>query len=67
MKMGQKSPIKYVFYVIKENRTYDQVLSDVKGGNGDTTLLLFGRKYTHGQQKRLIGLKYSLLRRYSKH
>jgi YVTN family beta-propeller protein len=49
MKMGQKSPIKYVFYVIKENRTYDQVLSDVKGGNGDTTLLLFGKKYTPNQ------------------
>ncbi len=49
MKMGQQSPIKYVFYVIKENRTYDQVLSDVKGGNGDTSLLLFGRKITPNQ------------------
>lgn len=49
MKMGQKSPIKYVFYVIKENRTYDQVLADVKGGNGDTSLLLFGRKITPNQ------------------
>ena len=49
MKLGQVSPIKYVFYVIKENRTYDQVLSDMKGGNGDTTLLLFGRKYTPNQ------------------
>ncbi|MFL0162035.1 alkaline phosphatase family protein [Aquirufa salirivi] len=49
MKAGQVSPIKYVFYVIKENRTYDQVLADVKGGNGDTTLLLFGRKYTPNQ------------------
>ena len=49
MKAGQKSPIKYVFYVIKENRTYDQVLADVKGGNGDTSLLLFGRKNTPNQ------------------
>jgi YVTN family beta-propeller protein len=49
VKAGQKSPIKYVFYVIKENRTYDQVLADVKGGNGDTSLLLFGRKNTPNQ------------------
>jgi YVTN family beta-propeller protein len=40
MKVGAASPIKHVFYIIKENRTYDQVLSDVKGGNGDTSLLL---------------------------
>lgn len=50
-KLGEKSPIKYVFYILKENRTYDQVLSDVKGGNGDTTLLLFGEKYTPNQHK----------------
>ena len=42
----QPSPIKYVFYVIKENRTYDQVLGDLPGGNGDTSLVLFGRKIT---------------------
>jgi YVTN family beta-propeller protein len=48
-KLGKESPIKYVFYVIKENRTYDQVLADMKGGNGDTTLLLFGRKITPNQ------------------
>ena len=46
MKVGDKSPIKYVFYVIKENRTYDQVLGDVKKGNGDTSLCLFGEKIT---------------------
>jgi YVTN family beta-propeller protein len=49
MRIGKPSPIKYVFYVIKENRTYDQVLADVKGGNGDTSLLLFGRKVTPNQ------------------
>jgi len=47
--IGKGSPVKHVFYIIKENRTYDQVLADVKGGNGDTTLLLFGRKYTPNQ------------------
>lgn len=51
MKVGEKSPIKYVFYIIKENRTYDQVLSDVKGGNGDTSLLLFGDSVTPNQHK----------------
>jgi DNA-binding beta-propeller fold protein YncE len=51
MKVGDASPIKYVYYILKENRTYDQVLSDVAGGNGDTTLLLFGEKYTPNQHK----------------
>lgn len=40
------SPIKHVFYIIKENRTYDQVFGDIKKGNGDSTLCLFGRKVT---------------------
>ena len=45
-KAGDPSPIKYVFYILQENRTYDQVLSDMPGGNGDTSLLLFGRRIT---------------------
>lgn len=48
-KVGDPSPIKYVFYVIKENRTYDQVLGDVKEGNGDSSLVLFGEKITPNQ------------------
>jgi YVTN family beta-propeller protein len=44
--IGEPSPIKYVFYVIKENRTYDQVLGDMPEGNGDPTLCLFGEKVT---------------------
>jgi YVTN family beta-propeller protein len=51
MKVGNPSPIKYVFYIIKENRTYDQVLADVPGGNGDTSLLLFGERITPNQHK----------------
>lgn len=43
---GEKSPIKYVFYIIKENRTYDQVLGDMPNGNGDTSLCIFGEKVT---------------------
>ena len=49
MKVGDTSPIKYVFYIIKENRTYDQVLGDVKEGNGDTSLVLFGEHVTPNQ------------------
>ena len=50
-KLGDPSPIKYVFYIIKENRTYDQVLGDVKEGNGDPSLVLFGEKVTPNQHK----------------
>jgi len=46
MKVGAASPIKHVFYIIKENRTYDQVLGDMTKGNGDTSLVLFGKKIT---------------------
>jgi YVTN family beta-propeller protein len=49
MKVGDGSPIKYVFYIIKENRTYDQVLGDMKEGNGDTSLVLFGEHITPNQ------------------
>jgi YVTN family beta-propeller protein len=45
-KLGEKSPIKHVFYIIKENRTYDQVLGDMPQGNGDTSLCIFGKHVT---------------------
>ncbi|MEO6731668.1 MAG: bifunctional YncE family protein/alkaline phosphatase family protein [Ferruginibacter sp.] len=51
MKVGAASPIKHVFYIIKENRTYDQVLGDMPGGNGDTSLVLFGERITPNQHK----------------
>jgi len=44
--IGQPSPIKHVFYIIKENRTYDQVYGDVPQGNGDPSLAIFGRNVT---------------------
>jgi DNA-binding beta-propeller fold protein YncE len=44
--VGGASPIKHVFYVIRENRTYDQVLGDLTAGNGDPRLALFGRDVT---------------------
>jgi len=46
MKIGNPSPIKHVFYIIKENRTYDQVLGDMPEGNGDSSLCIFGEKIT---------------------
>jgi len=45
-RVGDPSPIKYVFYIIKENRTYDQVLGDMPEGDGDTSLCLFPEKIT---------------------
>jgi YVTN family beta-propeller protein len=45
-KSGFNLPVKYVFYIIKENRTYDQVLGDLGRGNGDPKLTLFGRSVT---------------------
>ncbi len=51
MKVGDISPIKYVFYIVKENRTYDQVLGDVKAGNGDPSLCLFPENITPNQHK----------------
>jgi YVTN family beta-propeller protein len=59
MKVGDKSPIKHVFYILKENRTYDQVFGDMKEGNGDSTLTLFGEKYTPNQHK--LAREYVLL------
>jgi len=44
--VGDASPIKHVFYVIRENRTYDQVFGDIPQGNGDKTLTLFGEDVT---------------------
>ena len=46
MHVGQGSPIKHVLYVIMENRTYDQVFGDIPKGNGDPSLVLFGRDVT---------------------
>jgi YVTN family beta-propeller protein len=45
-KIDDPTPIKYVLYIIKENRTYDQVFGDMPRGNGDPNLCLFGRDVT---------------------
>ena len=46
VKIGDPSLIKHVFVIIRENRTYDQILGDVPAGNGDPTLAVFGGIYT---------------------
>ena len=48
---GEPSVFKHVVYVIKENRTYDQVLGDIPAGNGDPSLVLFGERVTPNQHK----------------
>jgi DNA-binding beta-propeller fold protein YncE len=50
-KVGETSPIKHVLYIIKENRTYDQILGDIKEGNGDPSLCLFGEKVSPNHHK----------------
>ena len=45
-KIGDPSLIKHVFLIIRENRTYDQILGDVAAGNGDPSLAVFGGKDT---------------------
>jgi YVTN family beta-propeller protein len=50
-RIGEPSLIKHVVYVIKENRTYDQVLGDVAAGNGDPSLCIFGERVTPNQHK----------------
>jgi YVTN family beta-propeller protein len=44
--VGVGSKIKHVIYIIKENRTYDQVLGDMPKGNGDARLAIFGQEVT---------------------
>jgi len=48
---GVASPIENVIYIVKENRTYDQVLGDMKEGNGDASLVLFGEPVTPNEHK----------------
>ncbi len=56
-KVGEASPIKYVLYIIKENRTYDQVLGDFKdahgrpAGKGDPNLVMYGENVTPNQHQ----------------
>ncbi|MGW2839464.1 alkaline phosphatase family protein [Streptomyces sp. NPDC001493] len=48
-RLGDPSTIKHVFMIVKENRTYDQVLGDIPEGNGDPSLTQFGENVTPNQ------------------
>ncbi len=50
-RVGEPSLFKHVVYIIKENRTYDQVLGDIKEANGDAALCTFGEEVTPNQHK----------------
>ena len=56
---GGKNPFKHVIYVIKENRTYDQVLGDLKIGDGDPSLTLYGADITPNEHK--LALQFGVL------
>ncbi len=49
--MGEPCVFKHVIYIIKENRSYDQVLGDAAPGNGDPDLCVFGRRITPNQHQ----------------
>ena len=54
-----QNPIKHVIYVIKENRTYDQILGDLKVGDGDASLTLYGEDITPNEHK--LALQFGVL------
>ena len=58
-KVGDPSPIKHIIYIIKENRTYDQVFGDMPRGNGDPSLVMFGAEVTPNHHK--LAEEYVLL------
>jgi YVTN family beta-propeller protein len=58
-RIGEPSLIKHVVYIIKENRTYDQVLGDITEGNGDPSLCIFGEHITPNQHK--LAREFTLL------
>jgi len=50
-RVGEPSVFQHVLYIIKENRTYDQVLGDIAAGNGNADLCTFGERVTPNQHK----------------
>ncbi len=58
-RIGEPSVFKHVVYIIKENKTYDQVFGDVPAGDGMKSLCIFGNEVTPNQHK--MAKEYSLL------
>jgi hypothetical protein len=57
--LAHSNPIRHVIYIIKENRTYDQVLGDLKFGDGDPSLTLYGADVTPNEHK--LALQFGVL------
>ena len=64
VRIGDPSKIKHVFLIIRENRTYDQILGDVEGGNGDPKLAVFGDSSTYAQYPVVTPNVHTLVQRF---
>src|SRR5579875_3422439 len=53
------NPIRHVIYIIKENRTYDQIFGDLKPGNGDPAITMYGWDITPNEHK--LALQFGVL------
>jgi YVTN family beta-propeller protein len=63
-RIGDPSKIKHVFVIIRENRTYDQILGDVVGGNGDPALAVFGDNSTYTEFPLVTPNAHALVQRF---
>jgi YVTN family beta-propeller protein len=63
-RIGDSSKIKHVFLIIRENRTYDQMLGDVAGGNGDPSLAVFGDSSTYAEYPVVSPNAHTLVERF---
>ena len=63
-RIGDPSLIKHVFLIIRENRTYDQMLGDVVGGNGDPSLAVFGDDSTYAAYPHVTTNVHALVERF---
>ena len=56
---GGRNPIRHVIYILKENRTYDQIFGDLGAGNGDPSLTMYGSDITPNEHK--LALQFGVL------
>ena len=56
---GDRNPIRHVIYIIKENRTYDQLFGDIKQANGDPSLVMYGRSITPNEHA--LAMQFGIL------
>ena len=63
-RIGDPSKIKHVFVIIRENRTYDQILGDVVGGNGDPSLATFGDNSAYTPYPEVTPNAHTLVQRF---